>query len=159
MKNKAVFFDRDGTLIIDKHYLSNPDDVVYFDDTFHVLKTLQERGYLLFIVTNQSGIGRGFFSESEMHQVHQKMLYDFQKEGIEIKDIVFCPHSPEDNCDCRKPHPRLINELCEKYQVDPTKSFMIGDKDIDAECGINANMGGIKLTKGVNLNSLLTLIH
>ena len=140
---KAVFFDRDGTLIIDKHYLSNPEEVQYFEYTFPLLKKLQEQNYKLFIVTNQSGIGRGYFTEQDMNRVHTKISIDFQRQGIEITEIVFCPHHPAQNCQCRKPSPKLINNLIEKYSIDSSQSFMVGDKDIDVEAGNKAGVKGM----------------
>lgn len=142
MKRKAVFFDRDGCLIIDKDYLASPEGIEYFNDTFSALKKLQDQGFLLFIITNQSGIGRGFFTIEQMQKVHEKMLEDFKQNNIEISHIAYCPHSPEQLCNCRKPSPLLINEICEKFQIDKSKSFMIGDKISDAQCGENANITG-----------------
>jgi D-glycero-D-manno-heptose 1,7-bisphosphate phosphatase len=144
---KAVFFDRDGTLIIDKHYLSDPGQVEYYDDTFSALKDIQGKGFALFLITNQSGIGRGMFQEKDMHAVHHKMLEDFEKASIKITDIRFCPHSPEDQCECRKPKPQMINSLCEKYNIDKRNSHMIGDKSIDAQCGVNAGISGWMIYK------------
>lgn len=142
MPAKAVFFDRDGCLIVDKHYLHDPEQLDYFPDTFSALKELKTHGYKIFIVTNQSGIGRGFFSLDQMHAVHDKMTQDFRDHDIEINEIVFCPHAPDDNCECRKPHPTLINDLCQKYHLDKKNCFMLGDKISDAECGKNAAING-----------------
>jgi D,D-heptose 1,7-bisphosphate phosphatase len=142
---KAVFFDRDATLIKDIPYLHNPEEVEYFDDTLSVLKELQDAGYLLFMITNQSGIGRGYFKTEQMHEVHEQMVKDFAKHSIKLAGIEFCPHSPEDNCDCRKPHPKMINTFLEKFDIDLKNSYMIGDKPIDAEAGINAGINGVIL--------------
>ncbi len=142
---KAIFFDRDGTLIIDKHYMHKASELEYFSDTFESLRDIQEKGYKMFMVTNQSGIGRGMFKVEDMHAVHKQMLIDFEKENIQITDIVFCPHAPNDGCDCRKPSPKLILELIQKYHVDPSKSFMIGDKIIDAQSGDAAGTTGITI--------------
>lgn len=158
MEKKAVFFDRDGTLIVDKHYLSDPKDIVYFGDTFSALKELQKRGYELFIVTNQSGIGRGYFTLEQMHQVHAQMLKDFKNHDITISDIAFCPHAPKDQCDCRKPHPKMLLKLCQEHEVDPKKSFMVGDKEIDQECGENAGMTGLLVGQDTSLTDLLEII-
>lgn len=142
---KAVFFDRDDTLILNKHYMHDPKDIEYLEDTFSSLKSLQNAGYLLFIITNQSGIGRGMFALEDMQNVHDKMLQDFTKQGITISEIKYCPHAPEDNCNCRKPNPSLINEVIKKYDIDLDVSYMIGDKDIDALAGINAGINGVIL--------------
>lgn len=145
--NKAVFFDRDNTLIIDKNYMHKVEDLKFFPDTFSALKIIQDKDFKLFIVTNQSGIGRGFFTEKDMHIFHQELLSQFSQNHINIEEIVFCPHSPEDHCDCRKPSPKLINQLIDKYEIDSSNSYMIGDKLIDAEAGKNANCNGVLIYK------------
>lgn len=145
MKKKAVFFDRDGTLILDKEYLSEPSQIEYYPDTFSALKNIADKGYLLFIITNQSGIGRGLFTEEQMHLVHTKMSEDFKEHDIKIENFSFCPHSPDDNCTCRKPSPEMIVDMCEQYAIDPARSYMIGDKISDAQCGENAAMTGMTI--------------
>lgn len=142
MTRKAIFFDRDGCLIIDKHYLADPNLLEYFEDTFDALQRLRDNGFLLFVVTNQSGIGRGMFTKEQMDSVHSKMLADFAAHQIKIEDIAFCPHTPDDHCECRKPAPLLINNLCKSYDIDKNSSYMIGDKLSDAQCGVNANING-----------------
>ncbi|MCO4753897.1 MAG: HAD family hydrolase [Bacteriovoracaceae bacterium] len=145
MGNKAIFLDRDGTIIIDKHYLHDPDQVEYFNDTFEAMKLMDQKGYQLFMVTNQSGIGRGMFKVEDMHKVHEKMINDLNKEGVVIKDVAFCPHSPDDNCECRKPSAQMIKELMSKHKI--SEGYMIGDKVIDAQAGINAGIQGVHLTQ------------
>lgn len=142
---KAVFFDRDNTLIKDKNYMHKVSDLNFYEDSFSALKIIQNKGFSLFIVTNQSGIGRGFFSEEDMHSFHVEMLKQFSLNGIEFKGLAFCPHSPDDNCSCRKPSPTMIMDLAEAHKVDLTQSFMIGDKLIDAQCGINAGCTGFTI--------------
>ena len=154
---KAVFFDRDNTLIIDSGYMYQPEQLKFFDDTFSVLKRLQDLGFILFIVTNQSGIGRGYYTEDQMHVFNANMLKVLKENDIEIKDIVHCPHAPDDNCSCRKPSPELIDNLCQKYQIDKSKSYMVGDKDSDLESGENAKMKGLKLAPG-HLSDFLDLL-
>lgn len=144
--NKAIFLDRDGTIIIDKHYLYQKEEVEFLPLAIRAMKRLQDAGYQLFIVTNQSGIARGMFSEKDMHQVHQHMKEILNKNDIQIIDIAFCPHAPKDNCQCRKPKPKMIIDLIKKYNIDPLKSYMIGDKISDVEAGENANVTGILLT-------------
>ena len=147
MKEKAIFLDRDGTVIVDKNYLSNPDQIEYISGVIEALKYFQESNFLLFLVTNQSGIGRGLFKKEEMYAVHDKMQQDMIDYGLRIYDkIVFCPHSPNDNCNCRKPSPNLILELIAQYNIDPKLSYMIGDKTSDTEAGKRAGVTGILLT-------------
>ena len=145
MNKKAIFFDRDGTLIVDKHYQYKLNEIEYFPDTFTALQKIQKLGFLIFIVTNQSGINRGIFTITQMEEFHKQMLEDFKQQGISIQSIAYCPHTPEENCLCRKPHPLLINNLCDKYNINKSESFMIGDKLIDAQSGKNAGITGMTL--------------
>ena len=131
--NKAVFFDRDGTLIYDYGYLADPAKVRLYTHTKPALQLLAKAGYRLFIVSNQSGIGRGYFSEKEARAVNDRLcrlLYP-----VTLDEIVFCPHAPDEACSCRKPLPQLGLHLIRKYHLDPTRSFMIGDKKSDVEFG------------------------
>ncbi len=145
MSPKAIFFDRDDTLIKDKNYMYQIKDLEFVHDAIKTLKYLQEANYLLFIVTNQSGIGRGYFTEKDMHNFHQALLTELEKHQINIQEIAFCPHRPEDKCHCRKPSPLLINKLCEKYNIDKSLSYMVGDKKSDIEAGKNAGLKTIQI--------------
>lgn len=145
MTQRAVFFDRDATLIEDKHYMHKVEDIEYYADSFTSLKSLQDAGFAIFIVTNQSGIGRGFFPEEDMHTVHEQIVQDYKDYNIQIKDIAFCPHSPEQKCDCRKPSPKMIFDLASKYDIELSTSFMVGDKISDAESGKRAGATGLLL--------------
>jgi D-glycero-D-manno-heptose 1,7-bisphosphate phosphatase len=144
---KAVFFDRDGTLIVDKNYLFKPEDVEYFQDTFDALKIIQRLGYECFIVTNQSGVGRGIFSIDCVYSVHELMQKDMKKHGLKpFRAIKICPQHPDDSPSFRKPSPEMIFELKSEYpQLQLDQSFMIGDKIIDAQCGENAGCTGVML--------------
>ncbi len=143
MIKKAIFLDRDGTIITDKHYLHDPNEVEYLPNATNGMKLLQKMGYSLLIITNQSGIGRGYYTKEQMDSVHIQMQNDMITFGLQkYLDIAFCPHGPDDLCNCRKPHPTLINGLISKWNIDPNSSYMIGDKDIDAKTGQNANIKG-----------------
>lgn len=155
MKKKAIFFDRDDTLIKDKGYMYKTSDLSYFPNTIQTLKTLLEQNYLLFIVTNQSGVGRGYFNIDQMHNFNSFLLEDLEQKEIKIQDLAFCPHSPEDNCECRKPHPKMILDLVEKHQIDKSASFMFGDKKSDLEAGKNAGVNSF-LIHGDNIEEVLT---
>ena len=134
-KIKAVFFDRDGTLIHEKPgvYLSDPAKVRPYKSVPAALKLLQKAGYRFFIVSNQSGIGRGYFTEKEVNAVHARLQQLLRPAKFE--EIVFCPHAPNEACKCRKPQPQMGNYLIKKYHIDPARSFMIGDKKADVEFG------------------------
>lgn len=129
------------------------EDIEYFSDTFEALQLFKNLEYQVFIVTNQSGVGRGYFTMESVQSVHQKMQEDFVVNGVgPIVDFAICPHTPEDQCLCRKPSGEMIRELLHKYQLDPTKSFMIGDKLIDVQAGNNAGIQGILLRSSPPLN-------
>lgn len=155
---KAIFFDRDNTLIIDSHYMHDVNDLKFYPDTFEVLYELKKRGYQFFIISNQSGIGRGYFTEKQLEVFHKAMLDEFEKHHIEFVEVAYCPHHPNDNCDCRKPHPKILLELMERYNVDKSTAYMVGDRDSDYQCGINAGINAIKIKDGHELKRLLTEI-
>ncbi len=138
---KAIFLDRDGTLILDKNYLSRVEDIEYFPDTMKALQLFQALGYELFIVTNQSGVGRGYFSLEAVYVIHRQFQNDMREQKLfPFKDFAICPHSPDDHCACRKPSGQMIKELILKYHISPEHSWMVGDKIIDAEAGKNAGI-------------------
>ncbi len=138
---KAIFLDRDGTLILDKNYLSRVEDMEYFSDTLKALQLLQQSGFDLFIVTNQSGVGRGYFSLESVYVIHRQIQNDMREHKLlPFKDFAVCPHSPDEGCQCRKPSGKMILDLMEKYHISPEHSWMVGDKLIDAEAGKNAGI-------------------
>lgn len=132
---KAVFLDRDGTLIYEKPgvYLSDPKQVKLYKSTQPALELLAQNGFKLFIVSNQSGIGRGYFTEKEVNAVHARLCHLLRPARIE--EIVFCPHAPDAHCTCRKPQPKMGLDLIKKHHIDPKQSYMIGDKKADVEFG------------------------
>lgn len=142
---KAVFFDRDGTLCKDAHYPSTFEDFQPFPDVVLALKQLQAAGFELFIVTNQSGVARGYFSFDTAQVLNQKIIEWFSSQGVHFLDSALCPHHPQGtvaqyqvDCNCRKPQPGMILELAQKYQIDLAHSYMLGDKDSDVEAGKRA---------------------
>ncbi len=138
---KAIFLDRDGTLILDKNYLSRVEDMEYFPDTLKALSLLQSLGYELFVVTNQSGVGRGYFSLESVYVIHRQLQNDLREQKLSpFKDFGICPHSPDDKCECRKPSGKMIRDLMAKHSISPDDSWMIGDKVIDAESGKDAGI-------------------
>lgn len=108
------------------------------------LQVFQQLGYELFVVTNQSGVGRGYFALESVYVVHRQLQNDLRENKLApFKDFAICPHAPDENCQCRKPSGQMIKELIEKYSIDATQSYMLGDKLIDAESGKNAGVSGI----------------
>jgi len=145
--NKAIVLDRDGVINIDYGYVHKIEDFKFIDGTFEALKKLQEK-YTLFIFTGQSGIGRGYYTEEEFKRVNEFMMKIFEKEGIVITETVFCPHKPEDNCDCRKPKTKLVDYLIKKYNIDKKESYVIGDKTSDIKLAENAGMKSVLVKTG-----------
>ena len=151
---KAVFLDRDGTLIYEKPgvYLCDPKQVRLYKSTRPALKLLAKNGFKLFMVSNQSGIGRGYFTEKEVNAVHAHLQHLLKPEHLE--DIVFCPHAPDEKCACRKPQPKMGLDLIKKHRVDPKQSYMIGDKKADVEFGHALGCKAILVTTANGKNHL-----
>lgn len=147
MNSAAIFLDRDGTIIEDVGYIKKPQDVNFFPGSFTALLKLQQR-FLLFIVTNQSGISKGITSEDEVKQVNKYLVDTLESKGIFITQVFCCPHTNEDNCRCKKPKPYFINLAKELYQLDLKRSYIVGDHPSDVECGINAGITPIYLLTG-----------
>lgn len=137
---KAVFLDRDGTIIFDASYLSDPAQVKLLPDARQAITLLRDSGFMLFLFTNQSGIGRGLFSLDAVHRCNQRML-DLLGFGSELfTDICIAPERPDEPTVYRKPSPRFILESLSRHRIDRTCAWMIGDKAIDAQAGLNAGI-------------------
>lgn len=130
---KVVFLDRDGVINKDNGYVYKITDFVFIEGIFDSCKKLQDKGFQLIIITNQSGIGRGYYTENDFKIISHWMLQKFQEHNISILDVMYCPHKPEDNCNCRKPNTGMLDKAHEKYQIDKVGSWMIGDKKTDIE--------------------------
>lgn len=140
MLKKALFLDRDGIINIDHGYVYKIEDFEFTKGIFKLLHLFIQKGYLLFIVTNQSGIGRGYYSLDDFDTLTQWMLKRFEEEHISIAKVLYCPHSPQENCPCRKPHTGLIDEILEQYPIDISKSWLIGDKQSDIDLATNSKI-------------------
>ncbi|MBP9674597.1 MAG: HAD family hydrolase [Bacteriovoracaceae bacterium] len=152
---KALFLDRDGTLIVDKHYQKDAHAITYLPHIFEALALFKKNDYELFIVTNQSGIARGLLNLHDVNLIHQKMNADLLSHSIPpFADIALCPHAPDDHCLCRKPSPKMILDLAQKWDVDLSQSFMVGDKESDIEAGKNAGTKTFLITKTDSLYTL-----
>ena len=136
----AVFLDRDGTLIVDKDYLRRPEEVIIFPGAGAALKKLQNAGFLLFIVSNQSGVGRGLFTVADVENVHAHLQREFAREGVHFQKIYFAPEAPEQPSRGRKPSPQFLFDARGEFDLDLSRSFIIGDKLSDLECGWNAGV-------------------
>jgi len=136
-KRPAIFLDRDGTLVEEVNYLSRVEDLRLFPFSADAVRRLKEAGFLIIVVTNQSGIGRGIYTEAEMHAIHEAIQNELN--GA-IDAFYFCPHLPCDGCDCRKPKLGMIEAAARDLEIDVENSWMIGDKKIDVETGLSAGM-------------------
>jgi D-glycero-D-manno-heptose 1,7-bisphosphate phosphatase len=135
---RAVFLDRDGTMIEEKVYLHRPEDLSLFPSTLPALRLLRDAGFLLFIVTNQSGVGRGFFTMEEVERVHHRLISDLAAGGVVLAKIYTASEAPDQPGYGRKPSPRFLFDAREEFDLDLSRCYMIGDKLIDLECGWNA---------------------
>lgn len=164
---KAILLDRDGTVIREKPgvYISKPREVKLYKNTLNALKLLKKMGYALFIVSNQSGIGRGYFTAEEVEAVNAHIV-KLLKPAADIKAVYYCPHAPGTPCTCRKPAPKMGLEIIEKYNVDASKSYVIGDKKSDIDFGnilgmksilvLTANGRAQKAKYGSNIHAVKT---
>lgn len=135
MKNRAAFLDRDGTLVEEVNFLSRVEDLRLFPFTLEAVELLKRNGFLIVVITNQSGINRKLFTESDMRAVHDEI----QKQlGGRIDAFYFCRHLPDENCACRKPRTEMIERAARDFSIDLESSWMIGDKKLDVETGFNA---------------------
>jgi histidinol-phosphate phosphatase family protein len=134
----AVFIDRDGTIAKDVQYCSCPNDFELVSDAGKSIKLLNEAWLKVILITNQSGIGRGYFSEETLEKIHKKMTDDLVNYGAHVDAVYYCPHKPADNCDCRKPKSGLIIKAARDHNIDLASSYMVGDKMHDIMAGKNA---------------------
>ena len=141
MANKAVFLDRDGTLIEDRDYLSRPEEVLIFPGVPEALRRLSDAGFKLVIVTNQSGVGRGYFTLADVENVHRHLLDELKRAaGVRIDRIYVAPEAPDQASRGRKPSPQFLFDARDELRIDLAGSYMIGDKLIDLACGWNAGL-------------------
>lgn len=143
----AVFIDRDGTIMEDTDYCSHPKDVRIFPGVFEALQRLKSRGFKLIVITNQSGIGRGLFTLDQYRAVESEVLRQLG-EGL-IDATYYCPDAPGQYSNCRKPAPGMILKATRDHQIDVSRSFLIGDKEVDVECAHNAGIRAIRVRTGM----------
>ena len=132
---KAVFLDRDGTIAKDVHYCHRVEDFEILPTVPQAIRLLNGCGFKVVVVTNQSGIARGYFTEGTLLQIHQHMRQELAKYGARVDTTYYCPHHPDDGCECRKPMPGLLLKAVEELGIDLRRSFMVGDKEMDIRAG------------------------
>jgi histidinol-phosphate phosphatase family domain/HAD-superfamily hydrolase, subfamily IIIA len=145
-KRKAIFVDRDGTLNYDKGYTHKLSDLKIYDDIIPLLMDYYEKNFLIIVITNQSGIGRGYYTVDEMESFNREIAKELIFKGIKIEDFFYCPHTPDQGCRCRKPETGLIEEAAIKYDIDISNSVVIGDREsVDGEMARKLGMKFIKV--------------
>jgi len=150
VKLPAVFLDRDGTLVYDRpgFYLTDPRGLKFYADTFKALRLLADLNYRLIVVTNQSGVGRGYMTLARSKAINMKLVGVLRSKGIELDGVYFCPHTKEDNCRCRKPERGLADAALRDHAIDLPASFVIGDKLSDIKLADAIGAGAILLKSG-----------
>ena len=145
---KAAFIDRDGVVLEDVGYLHEVEKAKFLPNAIQGIKKIADAGYTIIIVTNQSGIGRGKYPESDMHTVNDWMVGELKKNGVAVAGVYFCPHAPEDACECRKPKTELLTRAARDHNLTLEKCWVIGDKASDIECGRYVNAKAILIDSG-----------
>ena len=148
MGMRAVFLDRDGTIGPDAYYCSRPEDFNIFPGAAEAVKLINRAGLKAIVITNQSGIARGYFSEDTLAEIHGKMLNELEEQGARIDGIYYCPHHPDDGCQCRKPGTGLLQRAAEEHGIDFDGSFMVGDTQMDIDAGRAAGCRTVLVTTG-----------
>ena len=145
MKNRAVLLDRDGTLVLPRHYPSRPEDLRLYDDIGPELRDLQRAGFRLVVITNQSGIARGYFTEADLQRMHIYLAGELEQQGVRLDAIYYCPHHPAGvirelavRCTCRKPQPGMLLQAAADLNLDLQRSWFVGDILDDVEAGNRA---------------------
>ena len=157
---KAIFLDRDGTINVEKDYIYKSEDLVFEEGSIEALKTFKNLGYILIVVSNQSGIARGYFTEADLNIFNNNMNEILKKNGVEITEFYCCPHHPDGIgkykkvCECRKPNNKMIEDAIKKYNIDREKSYMIGDKTSDIGAGLKSNLKTVLVKTGYGLKDM-----
>lgn len=158
--NKAIFLDRDGTINVEKDYIYKCEDLVFEEGSVEALKTFKNLGYILIVVSNQSGIARGYFTEEDLKAFNDNMNEKLKEESIEITEFYCCPHHPDGLaeykkvCDCRKPNNKMLEDAIKKYNIDREKSYMIGDKVSDIGAGLKSKLKTVLVKTGYGLKDM-----
>ena len=155
--NKAVFLDRDGLINrkLENNYVKSWDEFQFLPGVIEAIKAINEKGYLVIVVTNQRGIAKGLMTEKDLENIHRRMIEELKKHGARIDDIFYCPHDISDNCNCRKPKSGMLLQAQKKWDIDLAPSYIIGDSNSDIEAGQQVGCRGILTT---NLRQAVELL-
>ncbi|MCE2400622.1 D-glycero-beta-D-manno-heptose 1,7-bisphosphate 7-phosphatase [Candidatus Poribacteria bacterium] len=148
---KTIFLDRDGVINRnppDWGYVCNWTDFTFLPNALEAIRDITQRGFRIFVATNQAGIGRGIFTEQQLTDIHRKMLNEIEDAGGLIENIYYCPHHPDAGCECRKPKPGMLLRAVHEYDVDMSNSFFVGDSITDIQAARNAGASPILVLTG-----------
>lgn len=147
-ERRFVLIDRDGTLNVEKHYLSDPDQLELYPGAAAAVRRLNRLGLGVVVVTNQSGIARGYFDLARLDQIHRRLIELLAAEDAHLDGIYLCPHGPGEDCACRKPRPGMVEQAVADHRFDPARAFVVGDKEVDVELGHGVGAVGILVRTG-----------
>ena len=153
----AVFLDRDGTINEEVGYLSDPDGLKLIRGAAEAVKKLNDHGIKVIVISNQSGVGRGYFSERDLARINMRLTELLLSYEARIDAIYYCPHHPDDGCECRKPEPGLLKKAAREHSIDLGRSYVVGDKKTDVELAVNAGSKGILVKTGFGREQLKTM--
>jgi D-glycero-D-manno-heptose 1,7-bisphosphate phosphatase len=142
---RLALIDRDGTIIVDKVYLRDPDGIEFAPGAIDGLRLLRDAGFALALITNQSGIARGYFDVATLNQIHDRLQSMLAAEGLRLEEIYFCPHGPGEGCDCRKPAPGMVRRAMRDLGFRPNEVVLIGDSDADMGAAAAAGVTGVRV--------------
>lgn len=156
MSQAAIFLDRDGTIMVDKDYLSDPNGVELFPNTIAALTLARRLGYRLFVISNQSGVARGYMTEADVQAVNKRLEDVLEAEGIQLDGLFYCPHHPDFTgpCSCRKPGRGMVDMALADHQLDLGRSFVIGDCKSDVDLAFKIGAGSVLVTTGYGREEL-----
>lgn len=152
MSNRAVFIDRDGTIAPDVHYCRRVEDFKLFPNVAEAIKLLNSSGFKVVVITNQSGIARGYFTEEILNRIHNKMKGNLAEIGAHVDAIYYCPHHPDENCECRKPKP--VFQAVNEFSLDLQQSFVIGDRLMDVQLAKTVGCKAIMIANDLGIREL-----
>lgn len=158
-KIKALFLDRDGVINKDLGYVYRIEDFEFMPGIFAALRGFIELGFDIFVVTNQSGIGRKYYTQADFDKLSEYMINEFKAKGVNIKKIYYCPHRPDDNCECRKPKSGMFLKALSEFNIDMKSSIMIGDKQSDIDAASGAGVGKGFLLDGDKFSSVMDVLE
>ncbi len=156
MKNKAIFLDRDGVINVEKSYIRSPKELIIYNHVAHSVHKLKQAGFLVIMITNQSGIARGYLTEKTLKAIHRKIEKTLSVENTSLDGIYYCPHHPKKGaihkyiraCDCRKPKPGMLIQAAIDFNIDLSKSYFLGDSDTDMIAAKSANCAAVGVKQG-----------